>query len=51
MPTDPDAPIVLTHPKLDGSSWTAVNEEQAQVFLDLGWKKQSKAAAAKTEEK
>jgi hypothetical protein len=50
--SDPNEPVVLVHPKLpDGEPWTAVNAEQAQVFMDLGWKRQSKAAAAKTEEK
>jgi hypothetical protein len=47
---DPNEPVVLVHPKLP-DAWTAVNAEQAEVFIDLGWKRQSKAAAAKTEEK
>lgn len=48
---DPNDPVVLVNPKLDNAEWTAVNAEQAEVFLNLGWKRQSKAAAAKTEEK
>lgn len=48
---DRNEPVVLTHPKIEGSEWTAVNADQADVFIELGWKKQSKAAAAKNEEK
>lgn len=54
MPTEPDQnePVVLVHPDLpETQTYSTSNKELVETLKASGWKRQSKAAAAKTEEK
>lgn len=53
MPTEPDPyePVVLVHKDLPDQTYTTSNPDLVETLAASGWKKQSKAAAAKTEEK
>lgn len=49
--TDPDAPVTLVHKDLPDQPYTTTNKDLVETLGLSGWKPQSKAAAAKNEEK
>jgi hypothetical protein len=48
---DPNEPVVLVHKDLPGQEYVTTNLDLVETLAESGWKRQSKAAAAKTEEK